>query len=238
MRIDPRNIVEMLQRLAQQGAKFRPLVAEVATAVSKGDFRAALELNGKLQGVLESIVASTALLREQVIHADGMGEPGESLGELAIRARGVVIAMQMGHLRDALRDAAVVSRVHEWFVGKYRSIDDVAMFFRDGLHRINGIWRPYRCDQPALAGVSRADRLTMYLTTVRIAQRALQELGDDPDLAMFLEKGASAIELPDVHTACKQILTVLGLHIDVEPWRSPPAHRHRVNPTNSVTESP
>jgi len=219
MRFDPGTVVETLQRLEQQGGLFRPHAAEIAVALNKGEFEQALEANGRLQTVLESIVTIKTRLREHVVPADGLGEPGESLGELAIRARGMVILMQVGRLREALRDGVALVRSREWFIGRFQRIDEVATFFRDELRRINGIWKPYRQDQPVLAGVSDMDRVTMYRTTVRIAQRALRELADELDIARLLEKGAAAADLPDVHVACKQIQTVLSLQIDVEPSR-------------------
>jgi hypothetical protein len=225
MRFDPRNVVELLLRLEQQGMAFRPLTAEVAAALNKGDFQLALEISGRLHSVLESIVATKALIREHVLEADGLGEPGESLGELAIRARTMVILMELGHLRDALRDEPSRARITGWFAGRFQGIDDIVAFFRDGLDRINRIWRPYRQDQPLLSGMSCADRVTMYLTTIRIAQRALRELGDEPDLAQIFEKGVAASDSPAVQIACKRIVTVLGIQVDVEPDRRPPPRR-------------
>jgi hypothetical protein len=225
MRFDPRNVVELLLRLEQQGMAFRPLTAEIAAALNKGDFQRALEISGRLHSVLESIVATKALIREHVLEADGLGEPGESLGELAIRARAVVILMELGHLRDALRDEPLVMRTTGWFVGRFRDIDDVVAFFREGLDKITRIWRPYRQDQPLLSGMSCGDRVTMYLTTIRVAQRALRELGDEPALAQLLEKGVVATDSPEVQIACKRIVTVLGIQVDVEPDRLPPPRR-------------
>lgn len=225
MRFDPRNVVELLLRLEQQGMAFRPLTAEFAAALSKGDFQLALEISGRLHSVLESIVATKALIREHVLEADGLGEPGESLGELAIRARTMVILMDLGHLRDALRDEPLRARITGWFVGRFQGIDEVVAFFREGLDRINRIWRPYRQDQPLLSGMSCADRVTMYLTTIRIAQRALRELGDEPELAQLLEKGVAATDSPAVQIPCKRIVTVLGIQVDVEPDRRPPPRR-------------
>ena len=225
MRFDPRNVVELLLRLEQQGMAFRPLTAEVAAALNKGDFQLALEISGRLHSVLESIVATKALIREHVMEADGLGEPGESLGELAIRARTMVILMELGRLRDALRDEPSRARITGWFAGRFQGIDDVVAFFRDGLDRINRIWRPYRQDQPLLSGMSCADRVTMYLTTIRIAQRALRELGDEPDLAQIFERGVTASDSPEVQIACKRIVTVLGIQVDVEPDRRLPLRR-------------
>jgi hypothetical protein len=165
-------------------------------------------------------VATKALIREHVLEADGLGEPGESLGELAIRARAVVILMELGHLRNALRDEPLVMRTTGWFVGRFRDIDDVVAFFREGLDKITRIWRPYRQDQPLLSGMSCGDRVTMYLTTIRVAQRALRELGDEPALAQLL-----ATDSPEVQIACKRIVTVLGIQVDVEPDRLPPPRR-------------
>lgn len=237
MRFDPCKIVEMLQRLEQQGKVFRPLVAEVAAALSKGEFQTALETNGRLHSVLESIVTARGLLREQVIHADGIGEPEQSLGELAIRAAGMVIIMEIGRVHDALRDPATLACTTAWFVGRFQRFDDVAAFLRDELCKINGIWKPYRQDQPQLTGVSDADRLTMYLTTVRIAQRALRELGQNRDVAYFLESGAGAANLPDVCTACMQIAIVLGLQIDVEPHRHLTSHPRSFGATGTASGS-
>lgn len=223
MRYDPLAIMEMLQRLERQGTMFRPCVAELAAAGSRGDFGTALEQSGTLHSVLESIVATRALLRDQVVHADGLGDPDGSLDELMIRARGVVVTMQVSRLRDALRDPAAKACCRDWLRGRFRGPEDVAAYLSDEVRRIHGLWRPYRGDQPQLPGVAELDRVVMYNTTLRIAQRAVRELGQVPEVVHFLRGGVAAVDLPDVHSACAHIATALS--VDLGPSLSAPLHR-------------
>src|ERR1043166_8459896 len=146
MRLDPRTVVELLQRLERQHAEHRPHLADVALAISKSDFEQAAEVTGNLHSILESIIVTRARLREYVTSVDGLGEPG-SLIELAIRARRVVITMQAGRLREAFRGGCAMERARGWFVGKLRNIEDVIAFL-DGLTKSSCGWEQYREGQP------------------------------------------------------------------------------------------
>src|ERR1700733_4097615 len=106
MSLDPRTMVELVQRLETQVSEHRPRLEYLTAAVSGGDFKQALQATGTLYAVLESIVATRAVLSEQVGTADGLGEPGESLIELAIRARRIVILTQIPRLRDSFAHQA------------------------------------------------------------------------------------------------------------------------------------
>jgi hypothetical protein len=213
MKLDPRAIVELLQRLEQQCADHRPHLADVALALSKSDFERALEVAGNLHSVLEGIISTRARLRDYIVSLDGLGEPG-SLIELAIRGRRVVIRMQASRLQEAFREVAM-GRTSGWFVGKFRRIDDVIAFLNEVVEG-SRVWEIYRDGQPLPAGMKEIDRVTMYRTTLGIAQRSIRRLGADPDLEHFLKGGVAAVDWHEVHTGCKQIAGALAGEIDLD----------------------
>jgi hypothetical protein len=236
MRTESYVVAELLQRLEQQGGAIRPHVVEVATALSQDQYPEALEASTALTRMLDMFVATSELLQDHIVAHDGMGDLGESLGELALRARGLVIVAQLDLIRDALREPAAQARVRDWFVGRTQCIDDVSAFVHERLISIHAIWLPYRQDKPQPRGMTDHDRMSLYRTAVRVAQRALRELRDEPELARFLDRGVAATDLPEVHLACKQITTVLGLQIDVNPGHQQPRSRRRIAASDIATE--
>jgi hypothetical protein len=216
MRVECFLVAEMLQRLEQQGGAIRPRAVEVAAALSNDQYQAALEASTELTRVLDMFVTTTKVLLDHVVAHDGMGRLGGSFGELALRARGMVVNAQLGLLRNAFRDPVVQARTRGWFVDPVQGITDVEAFVHDRLSKIHAIWMPYRQDQPQIPGMTDSDRASLYRITVRVAQRAQRGLRDEPPLARFLDKGVAATDLHEVHLACKQIETVLCLQIDVE----------------------
>jgi hypothetical protein len=236
VRLDPRTVVELLQRLERQHAEHRPHLADVAMAINKSDYEQAAAATGNLHSVLESIIVTRARLREYVISVDSLGEPA-SLIELAIRARRVVITMQADRLRDAFSGSGVVPRTRGWFVGKFRKIDEVIVFLGE-LTKSTCSWERYREGQPLLAGMKEADRSMMYRTTVRIAQRTMHELGSDPDLLHFLRCGIEATDWLDAYAGCKQIATALAGEIDVESDTSVVAQLPRKRMSDTSAETP
>ncbi|MEO7731665.1 MAG: hypothetical protein ABIY55_11875 [Kofleriaceae bacterium] len=222
--------------MEQQGAAIRPHAVMIAVALSKDEYSTALLASGELHRALDAFVATTERLHDHVIAQDGMGELGESIGELALRARGLVVLKQLDALCSSFRDPAVQARSRGWFVGQIHEVAQVKALIRDMLTKIHAIWLPYRQDQPALPGMIDAERASVYRTTVRAAQRALRDLRDEPDLARFLDAGMAATDLPEVHLACKQIHTMLGLEIDTEPRGTQPRRRHRLAARNGAPE--
>jgi hypothetical protein len=220
MRTDSFVVAEMLQRMEQQSQLLRPRAVDIATALNKDAYPTALEATEELHHALNTFVSTSQVLQGHVVAHDGMGALGESLGELALRARGLVVRAQLDVLCEELRDPAAQARARGWFAGRLRSIADVDAFLRDRLDHLQGLWLPYRQDKPQQPGMTDADRSTLYRTMVRVAQRALQALRDEPDLARFLDGGLLATDLIQIHLACRQLVTVLGLRLDVEPASS------------------
>jgi hypothetical protein len=211
MRSESFIVSEMLQRMEQQNQLLRPAAVEVAAALCKDEYPTALEAAADLHRVLGSFVATTEALQEHVIARDGMGDLGESLDELALRARTLVLRAQLELLREELRETGAHARARDWFVGRFQGIADVDAYIRERLDRIHALWLPYRRDQPQQDGMTDPERASLYRTMVRVAQRQLQALCDDPDLAEFLASGLAATDLVEIHLACRQIVTVLGL---------------------------
>jgi hypothetical protein len=236
MRTESYIVAELLQRLEQQGGALRPHAVEVAAALSQDQYSAALEASTALTHVLDKFVATTELLQDHIVAHDGMGKLGESLGELALRARGLVVVAQLDLLCEAFRAPAVQVRARGWFVGQLHGIADVRTSICDQLTKIHAIWTPYRQDQTALPDLTGTERVTVYRTMVRVAQRALRNLRDEPDLARFLERGIAATDLPEVHLPCKQIDTMLALQIGIDPARPLPRHNGRIAEHAGVPE--
>jgi hypothetical protein len=219
MRLESYLVAEMLQRLEQQGGALRGHTVEIATALGKDDYPAALASSVELQRVLDKFVSTMEVLQDHIVAHDGMGALGEAFGELTLRARALVLLAQLGLLRDALRSPAAQARARGWFVASCPGIDELTAFVRERLTTIHAIWMPYRGGQPQPRGMSDADRANIYRTVVRVAQRALCELPDEPPLARFLEHGIEAADLPEVQLSCRQIVLVLSLEIDPGPAR-------------------
>lgn len=238
MRVESYLVAEMLQRLEQQLTTLRPLAVEIPSALGRDQFSAALEASDELHRALDAIVATTEILRDHIVQRDDLGKLGEALGELVLRARSFVIVTQFDLLQAGLTDATMQARTRGWFIGRFQDqgIVDVRARVQERITQIHGIWKPYRQDQPPLPGMTDAERMSVYRTMVRVAQRALGELFSEPDLAWFLEHGAAATDLPEVHVACKQIVTVLNVQIDVELTRPLLRRPRRVGAPNAAME--
>jgi hypothetical protein len=221
MPFQSRVVVEALQGLERQLAVHRDPLAQVATALSTGHFAPALQATEELRDVLAIIVSLYQRLYANVVPLDEMGGPVESLGELALRARRMVIMAQLEHLRDLLREPKASERARSWFVGDFASIDDVTAFFTGRFAQINQIWTPYRQAHASAAGMSSIDRITLYRTSVRVAQGALRELRNHPDLAYLLRAGQGAVDWPEVRTACSEIAVAVAVQVDVTSGRVP-----------------
>jgi hypothetical protein len=219
MGIDSYVVAEMLQRLEQQSAAIRPYVAEVAAAVGRDHYPAALEASAELHRLLDAFVATREALQDHVVANDGLGELGESLAELTLRARGMVLVAQLRLVRDALCDPAVQTRSLNWFSGRFGGIEQMTTFIQEQLTSIHGIWMPYRQDRPQPAGMTEAERVSVYRTVVRVAQRELCKLREVPDIARFLDRGGAATDVPEIHLACKRISIALTLETDAEAGR-------------------
>lgn len=217
MRSESYVVAEMLQRMEQQNQQLRPHAVEVAAALSKDEYPTALQAAAELHHALDTFVATSEVLRGHIVAHDGMGKLGESLGELALRARTFVLVAQLDLLREELCDPAARMRTRGWFVGRFQGIADVDAFVRQRLDTIHGLWLPYRQDKPQPAGMTDADRVNLYRTMIRVAQRALHALRDEPDLARFLDSGLAATDMIQIHLACRQIVAMLGLQLDTEP---------------------
>lgn len=98
MSIEAYLVAEILQRMEQQGAAIRPHADVIATAHSNDEYPAALLASVDLHRALDVLVATSERLQDHVVAQDGMGELGESVGELALRARGLVLLKQLDAL--------------------------------------------------------------------------------------------------------------------------------------------
>jgi hypothetical protein len=221
MRVQSSVVVETLLGLQRQLAVHRTPLEQVATALGAGHFEPALHAAEQLRDALAVVVALFQRLYENVVPVDEMGSTVESVGELALRACRVVIMAQLGHLRDLLHEPKACERARGWFVGNFASIDDVSAFFTDELAKINQIWTPYRQNEETTAGMSSTDRITLYRASVRVAQRALRDIGKHSDVAYLLRAGLDAVDWPEVLTAFREIVVALAVQIDAASGRFP-----------------
>jgi hypothetical protein len=196
----------------------------------------ALEASAELHRMLDSFVAATELLQDHVVAKDGLGELGESLDELVLRARASVLVAQIGRLRGPFREPAVQARTRGWFVGQCRDIDDLDTFIQERVAKVHSLWTPYRQDGPQPAGMTESDRGSLYRTAARVAQRALCALRPEPELSRFIDCGVEATDLFEINVACKQIDAVLRLQIDGESCRHPLRKPRRIVATNGAYE--
>lgn len=238
MRIESYLVAEMLQRLEQQSVMLRPHTIEIATALKRDEYLAAREASAELTRVLDAFVTTTTMLQDHVVAHDGLGELGESLGELTLRACGVVLVAQLDLLREALDEPDAGARARGWFTGPLPGIAEIVAYVRQRLTEVHAIWRPYRADQPQLPGMTDTDRATVYRTMIRVAQRTLGELRDEPAFAHFLDHGMSATDLSEVYLACRRIDLVLGLQVDSEAGRVTGRKQRRSRTPNGVPERP
>lgn len=238
MGIESYLVAEMLQRLETQAGLLRSHVAEIATSLSKDEYWQARDASAELHRTLDAFVNTTRILQDHVITSDGMGKIGESLGELALRARAMVVVDQLAVLSDALNDTAARERAQRWFVGRCHGVADLVAFVHERIAQIHATWTPYRQDQPLRPGMTEQDRSSLCRTAIRVAQRALCELRDELELACFLDSGAAATDLPEIHQACTRIDIVLGLQLDCEAGRMTSRKQRRSRTPNGVPERP
>ncbi len=238
MRVESYLVAEMLQRLEQQLATLRLQGAQLATALGRDQYAAALEASDELYRALDAIVATTEILRDHIVRRDDLGKLGEGLGELVLRARSFVIVTQFDLLQAGLAEPAVEARTRGWFTGQFegQGIAEVRTHVRARLAEIHATWRPYRQDQPLVPGMTETERTSICRSMIRVAQRALAELFGEPDLAWFLEHGAAATDLAEIHVACKQIVAALNVQIDVELSRPLLRRTRRAAPPSGAME--
>src|SRR3954454_358248 len=103
MKFESYIMTELLHRLEQRGVGLHSRALGIATALTRDQFADALDATKQLAVMLETVVLAHATLRGHVTN-DGMGELGDSLEEVGLRVRGVVIGAQLARLDVAFRD--------------------------------------------------------------------------------------------------------------------------------------
>ena len=217
--------LRMLFVLQEQLSELRLCAVELGAAVGRKNQRLALEATLGVRDAIDELAVAYTRLRTLVVAFDGaeLGDTVESLGELAIRAKMFVVAVQLSQLDAAIgaaatRDAVGAARARGLFSGRFHSICDVAWFVRWQFGCINALWLPHRkANQPP--GPPRTppeERATRYRDAIRDAQGALTAIGEEPSLAPFLRAGAESVDWLDVHTAASLITIALQLDVTAE----------------------
>jgi hypothetical protein len=143
-----------------------------------------------------------------------------SLAELGLRAQTLAILLLLDELRDAMRYGPLSHQ--ELFTGRLCTVEDVVWFLFDALPRVNQQWLLHRAKPrdraaPFTPKVLEATSSLLYRSSIREAQRAIAELGADPDLAHFLRVGSSYTDVPPIRHACHQLADILNLVLTREP---------------------
>lgn len=217
-------VVSALLALEHQLVALRRHADELAAAFGNKRFGPAIQATENLRRGLDNLAATITSLKTHVVTFDRevAGHTVESLGELAIRAQTIVVAVQLSQLTQAFPRAARQANTQPWFVGRFRGVEDVATFLREEFARINFSWMQHRHDAqaaPADNAPAYQHRRARYRHAVRDAQQAVIALSRHPDLAHFLREGTARFDLPEVHTACAEISAVLNIRLDAEPDR-------------------
>lgn len=214
MGIESYVVAEMLLRLEEHNAVLKPQFAEVAAAMHCGDWANALSASGELSRILDVLVTATNSLEDYVVAHDGFGATGDSVLELGLRARSMVLLAQLDVLRQAAVKPETSTRMSAWF-GHFNSFDGIDAFIRQSIEEVHRIWRPFATNQPPSQGMTLSEQASVYRTMVQVAHRQMRVLVDNRTLTAFLDKGIAATDIPDVHLACKRIASVLATEFDV-----------------------
>jgi hypothetical protein len=215
MRFESSVVLETLQALEKQFAAHRGHLAQVAAALAAGQFAAAFEAANQLRDSLGAVDAMYKRLYANIVPVDDLGSVVESVGELVLRGRRMVILAQVAALRELLKQPDGMSRAQGWFVGEFHDMDDVDSYFDRAFTKINRIWTQYRQNHVDEVGMSPSDRSTLYRASVRVAQCALHDVPRHPDVAYLLRAGLDATDWPEAHAAFTQIFVALAVQIDV-----------------------
>jgi hypothetical protein len=208
-------VVETLQALEKQFAEHRGHLAQVAAALAAGQFATAFAAATKLRDSLGAVDSMCKRLYANVVPVDDLGSVVESVPELALRGRRMVICAQRAVLRELLEEPSAMSRAQGWFVGEFHDMRDVDKYFDGEFTKIDRIWTRYRQNHADMDGMLASDRTTLYKASVRVAQRKLHNLRNHPDLAYLLRAGLDATDWPEALAAFTQISAALDLQIDV-----------------------
>ena len=133
MSLEAYLVAEMLQRMEQHGAMIRARSVECVSALGRHEYSTALESSAELHRALDAFVATTERLQAHVVAHDGLGELGQSVGELALRARALVVTAEVDVLCQLLHEPAVHDHARGWFAGHLHEIRDVKALVRDRL---------------------------------------------------------------------------------------------------------
>jgi hypothetical protein len=216
------NIVTMLQTIARENEAVHVISRELFAAQAAGRSLEHAMAMRQLSHSCNLFMSRIAALQKTVVEFDRdiAGPEIGSLAELGLRAQTLAILLLLDELCDAMRRGS--QEYQELFAGRLRTIEDVVWFLFDGLARVNRRWlqhrtRPHDQAAPLTPKAIETTSSLLYRSAIRGAQRAIVELGADPDLAHFLRVGSSCTEAPEVRHACHQLADLLNLALTREP---------------------
>jgi hypothetical protein len=191
------------------GSSLRDLEAHLGTSAAAAD-------------ACSRITAAYERLRAMVIAVDGavLGSAIESLGELAIRAKMLIVSEQLSRLDEVIRaalpfGASQSTRAQTRFANRraVRQRGRCAAVVQQEFSRVIELWAPPR------AGHVSCEHGSPYASELHAAQRVLVALLDDADLAALLRAG-EASDWPDVQVISAIISMALLIEMPAEPMSS------------------
>lgn len=196
----------------------RTLIAARATERAIEHFMATRQLSHSCNLLMSRIASLQKIVTG--FDQDIAGTEIMSLGELGLRAQTLAILLLLDELCDAMPYFS--SRYQELFSGRLRSTEDIVWFLFDSLARINKQWlrqraKPHDSATPFSPVVFQTTSSILYRSAIRQAQRAVAEIGADPDLARFLRAGSARKDAPQVRRVCEQLADVLNIALTREP---------------------
>jgi hypothetical protein len=204
-------VVAALFELARRVAEIKRHVGARDEAITEGDIALAVQAQRECTSLIDAVVRITATIKPYVIGVDGIEGREESLGELVIRSKRMVIIEQMCALQEAiLRAIECGGSVASMFTGRFGDFEGVASYVFDELRQFMSIWMRFR----ETSSVYR--NRVLYQAGIRVTLRAIRGLLNDPDLAHFVEEGIRLADWRDVQLSCIRIKNIVALDIDAD----------------------
>ncbi|HEX4422743.1 MAG TPA: hypothetical protein VH165_32735 [Kofleriaceae bacterium] len=188
------------------GSSIRDLEAHLGTSAAAAD-------------ASSQITDAYERLRVMVIAVDSavLGSTIESFGELAIRAKMLIVSEQLSRLDEVIRAALAFgasqsTRAQTRFANRraVRQRGRCAAVVQQEFSRAIELWAPHR------AGHVSREHGSPYASALHAAQRVLVALLDDADLAALLRAGETS-DWPDVQMISAIISMALLIRIPEEP---------------------
>jgi hypothetical protein len=206
-----------MRDLARHTSEAQRSVAILMDAVGGGQMASRARLTAIsatifTQRAVDAAHNTTMQLRDHLVPADGLGELGSHVAELAIRATRMVALTAIQRVQTLYRSADVP-------VSVVNAVDELARILEQEFECIVRLWSLYRVT-PSSSAVSRH----FYETKARTAYRLMMQLRASPNFDRALRGGIADVEMPELRDACLQIAAVFAIDLGAalpsppRPW--------------------